>query len=257
MPLTVSGPSNFDGRLDGVGGMAVDGDGSVLMTEPGLNRVVRMRLDAELPSGGNVVTEAGMADIMSILQSATLSAVAGSRRVGHIDGDPDRAEFNGPTGLAYDPATNAVYIADTGNSAVRVLQNNRVSTLDVVQLQRHSQPSGSISSSAGLVQPTSVAIGTVLGDLFVTEPHRETVTLLRVPRTYAVAHVEHGPSGPKSGTPIKQLLNWTFLAAVLVSGLVGLSLSRRTRTSLARRCFRDSNRNPPRPPKHWIQNQTY
>lgn len=243
MPFILSGASDFDGKLDGVGGMALDHDGSILMTEPNLNRVIRVNLVEELPSGAAAVTESGVRDIMAILQSARVSVVAGSRRQGHIDGDPDRAEFNYPTALLYDADANVVYIVDSGNSAIRVLVGNSVKTVDVIDVMNSGAP-------ASLVRPTSLALGQQRGELYIAEPHRDAVRLLTAPRATGAITAIGSP-------PTSSLMRWAFFSALVVAVGGILAMSRRNRRRLMRNLSRDSPVAPPRAPKYWIQNSTF
>lgn len=76
---------------------------------------------------------------------------AGSRGVaGRIDGPRRRARFHGPRALAFDVATAALHIADTGNGALRCIDTragvvNTVVTLHDIRAIAHVQeftPSG-------------------------------------------------------------------------------------------------------------------
>lgn len=76
---------------------------------------------------------------------------AGSRgSAGRIDGPRRRARFHGPRALAYDPAAAALYVADTGNGALRCIDTragvvNTVVTLEDICAIAHVQeftPSG-------------------------------------------------------------------------------------------------------------------
>jgi len=248
LPMRLSGQSHqFDGSLTAVGGLAVDHDGSILVTETGLNRVLRVRLVEELPSGGSVTSEGSMAEIASILQTATVSVVAGSRRRGHIDGEPEVAEFNGPTGIIFEAATSAIYVADTGNSVVRVLKDGRVHTLEPLR----TRPPGEVA----LVRPSSLAVGRRSGSLYVAEPHADAVLLLRTTDSLPVAAV----AGASDGRSVASLLRWTFVAAVAVFA-VGIAASGRNRRRVATGCaelFSRQRRVAPRPPRQWIHNQIF
>ena len=57
----------------------------------------------------------------------TLAGVSGSR--GYADGEFNRARFNSPMGIAVSPDGQRVYVADTGNHVIRVIENRQVSTL--------------------------------------------------------------------------------------------------------------------------------
>ena len=64
------------------------------------------------------VADAGNHRIRRILPDGTVSTVAGDGTAGFVNGNGATARFNNPKGIAADNAGN-IYIADTGNSAVR------------------------------------------------------------------------------------------------------------------------------------------
>lgn len=84
-----------DARFDTPCGIAVDLDGTLLVADTGNHRLRRMRLD------GAVTTIAG----------------TGAQAV--LDGTPEAASFNEPTGIAVE-SDGTIYVADAGGSAVRV-----------------------------------------------------------------------------------------------------------------------------------------
>ncbi len=96
------------GYLDGAGaqarfnapqGVAVDGSGTVYVADTGNHRIRRIAPDG------------------------TVSTVAGDGTAGYQNGAGAQARFNLPRGLALDAQGN-LYIADTGNSSVRLLNSN-------------------------------------------------------------------------------------------------------------------------------------
>jgi len=112
---TLAGTGQVAGSLDGTGtgagfngptDLAMDGTGNLYVVDAG-NQTIRK------------VTPAGVV--------TTLAGVAGS--AGDLDGNANTALFNGPTALALDQYGN-VYVADTGNGAIRVVSTaGRVTTL--------------------------------------------------------------------------------------------------------------------------------
>lgn len=88
------------------GGVVVDHSGNVYVADTG-NNVIRM-----IDGSGNVTTFSG--------SSAGIA--------GLIDGPNLSAEFRGPTGIAIDSSGN-LYIADSGNNAIRKISNGSVTTI--------------------------------------------------------------------------------------------------------------------------------
>ena len=65
------------------------------------------------------------------LKDNTIQKVIGSGEAGFADGAFDKARFRNPQGMAYDPKTETLYIADTDNHAIRKadLRREQVETL--------------------------------------------------------------------------------------------------------------------------------
>ena len=60
------------------------------------------------------------------------SLVAGGEEAGYRDGSFSLARFNEPQGLAFDDSGEKLYVADSGNHCIRVIdlnRNNEVTTL--------------------------------------------------------------------------------------------------------------------------------
>jgi RHS repeat-associated protein len=91
-------------RFNNPQGVAVDASGVVYVADTGNHRIRRIAADG------------------------TVSTLAGDGTAGFVNGTGGQARFNAPRGLAVDTAGN-VYVADSGNSAVRVINGGSVSTL--------------------------------------------------------------------------------------------------------------------------------
>ena len=80
------------------------------------------------------VAETGAHRIVTV-EGGMISPLAGSALTGdaaydgdYLNGSADKARFSGPQGVAVGP-DGSVYIADTGNGAVRLLRDGVVTTL--------------------------------------------------------------------------------------------------------------------------------
>ncbi|HSB08540.1 MAG TPA: SMP-30/gluconolactonase/LRE family protein [Blastocatellia bacterium] len=86
------------------------------------------------PDGAIYFTDAGNHVIRRIVQNGgqpVVEIVAGNGVPGFADGAAENARFNTPTGLALSPDGNFLFVADTQNNRVRIIDlvNRRVSTL--------------------------------------------------------------------------------------------------------------------------------
>lgn len=92
--------------------------------------------------------------IRAIQQDGTVVTVAGSGQPGAMDGASAEARFHTPCGVAVDAAGN-IYVADTGNDAVRMISPaGVVSTIGPVPEDGLVRPIGIAVSAAGMVYVT-------------------------------------------------------------------------------------------------------
>ena len=131
-------------------GLAAGEDGFVYISDTGSSKIYRLDADGKYevyvgsglnePTGlawyGGVlyVADTGSHRILTVTDGR-VEVLAGARLTGdaayeggYLDGSADEALFSGPQGVAVGP-DGSVYIADTGNSAVRVLRGGVVTTL--------------------------------------------------------------------------------------------------------------------------------
>ncbi|HEY0144154.1 MAG TPA: DUF4329 domain-containing protein [Thermoanaerobaculia bacterium] len=81
---------------------------------------------ALLANGDAVVTSGDR--IALVHPDGRVSAVAGGAR-GFADGPAAAARFKDPVGVAVDPLTGTIYVADSGNHSIRAIANGTVTTL--------------------------------------------------------------------------------------------------------------------------------
>ncbi|WIE81146.1 hypothetical protein [Curtobacterium sp. MCSS17_016] len=138
--------------VDGIQGLALDRDGSVLTVAPARNQVIR-------------VTSAGV-----------VTVVAGSpARTAGFDnenvGDPLQATFRAPSSVTVGP-DGTIYVADTGNNAIRA-----ISTTGNVSTFAGTGTAGLVEgpkASAQFNQPTMVAVAPS-GAMFVADRYNNVI----------------------------------------------------------------------------------
>jgi len=120
--------------------------------------------------GGLIVADSANQLLRFVTVAGVVSNLAGvwSEDGGLVDGAANSAQFSFPLGLAADAAGN-IYIADSGNGAIRKLDtNNTVSTI-----------------KTGLYQPSAVAV-TTNGDLWVADTRHHVIQLIQTNGTMSV-----------------------------------------------------------------------
>lgn len=91
-------------------------DGALYVAETGRNRICKI-----------------VDDKMTVVAGISSGAVeSGVYEGGYVNGPVAKAEFDHPQGVAVDK-NGTIYVADTGNSAVRKISNGRVTTLDAAR----------------------------------------------------------------------------------------------------------------------------
>jgi hypothetical protein len=165
-----SGPA-YNAELDDPTGLALDSSGDLFIADTG-NNVVREVLDA-VGDGAD----------------GTIETFAGNGQAGYAGdgGLATSAELDAPEGVAVDP-NGEIAIADTGNSAVRLVSESRITIgrpravgilWEISTVAGDGFPSpetgdGGPATSAGLDYPTGVGYDAA-GDLFVADTGNSAV----------------------------------------------------------------------------------
>jgi trimeric autotransporter adhesin len=173
------------GELDFPLGVGLDGTGSVYVADTVNNRVVR------LVTGG------------------TYTVVAGNGNPGYLGdhGYAPAAYLNLPTGVVGDQAGN-IYIADTGNCAIRMVNANlTITTLAGGTVCASTGNNGPAANAE--VAPGSVALDN-LGNLYFAEPSTNTVrkinlnTMIVTPVAGAGSMGYSGDGGPATSAQLNR-----------------------------------------------------
>lgn len=135
----------------------------------GINSLARFNLPfgITLDKLGNlIVGDRGNHTIRKITPAGTVSTIAGSGVAGYIEGLGVAAQFNLPSGLAYDQHGN-LYVADKGNHVVR-----RIDPAGNVSTIAGTGVAGLVNSTGILSQfssPSGIAVSQTNDDIFVVD----------------------------------------------------------------------------------------
>ncbi|WP_368565682.1 gluconolaconase [Pseudoxanthomonas sp. UTMC 1351] len=132
-------------------GVAVDGDGTLYIADAGENNLIR-----KIGVGGTITTLAGSVE-------------------GFADGVGSAAAFHTPSGLACDAAGN-IYVADTGNHAIR-----KISPQGVVTTLAGNGTAGfrdGLGSQAQFNGPIGVAVDAT-GNVYVADTYNDSIRVIR------------------------------------------------------------------------------
>ncbi len=126
------------------------------------NAPIGLTIDA----GGRVIVADTYNDrIRAIAPDGRVTTIAGSGVPGALDGAGTDARFDTPSGVAVD-ASGTIYVADTGNSVVRLIDPRGFVSTPIVALPD------------GLFHPVGVAVGRS-GEIYVTDERGRIVEIAR------------------------------------------------------------------------------
>jgi mucin-19 len=106
-------PAGVLSTVAGISGIQGSNDGTALQAK--FSYIPALVAD---PLGTLYVSDAGNRKIRKVSPGGDVTTVAGAGGVGAADGIGSAAQFNGPTGVAVDPAGN-IFVTDVGNSSIR------------------------------------------------------------------------------------------------------------------------------------------
>ncbi len=107
----------------------VAGDGaSGLKDGPALKASFKMPTALEVDKQGAVYVVDTASRAIRKVYNGQVTTVAGTGKLGYLDGPAASAKFSGPFGLALGPA-GEVYVADSGNRRVRLIKQGQVTTV--------------------------------------------------------------------------------------------------------------------------------
>jgi len=191
--IVVAGAVGDVTTLAGTAGTPGDADGS--------GSAALFRSPAGMASDGNslFVCDAGNHTVRNVTQSGVVTTLAGSaRNAGFADGTGTAARFDGPAGIGtIGGGSSLLYVADTGNHAVRRLTAGGVATT-LAGNPPHAGRTDGIGSAARFSGPAGIAqIG---DDLFVADPGNHTIRKIAPDGTVTTLAGLAGIPGDGDGT---------------------------------------------------------
>ena len=176
---------NADGtlaRFNNPAGLASDGT-SIYIADQSNGRIRKMTISTgavttlvtglqgpsgvAVDSGGNVwVAETANHSVKRFNSSGTLTLTAGTGNIGNANGAVGSATFSSPQGVAVNSAGTFVYVADTENNQIRVIDVNALTVAN--------------SGVAGFSKPWSIAINSGASTLYVTDHNNGLVKTIAV-----------------------------------------------------------------------------
>ena len=153
--------------LSGTGESGFRGDG-------GAANEARLNMPLGIAVGGNTVYIADTQNhrVREVV-NGTIQTIAGTAHLSGDGGPATDATLDDPSGVSLDTAGN-LYIADTGNSAVRRVATNGVISTVAGTGDRGFSGDGGPAPTAQLIRPVSVAVGQD-GSLFISDSNDRRV----------------------------------------------------------------------------------
>jgi cysteine-rich repeat protein len=172
-----------------VGGVAIDpATGLIYIAETTANKI-------------HVITQVDPAHP----ETWTIAVLAGDGTSGFRDGPAAIAEFRGPTGLYLDTTAGMLYIADTGNHAIRALALATGAVTTVVNTS-HSlgfAGDGGPAATALLFEPTALTRCAVNGDWFIADTGNNRVRRITSDMTITTVLGDGVPASSGEGAPAR------------------------------------------------------
>ena len=179
LPVT---PTSFGfDDLVGPGGVAVDpATGTAYVADTGRNRIDVFNAEGVFQAAwGWGVTDG--ADHYEICTDSCLPGLAPPPPA-----NPGAGQLNRPRGIAFDPATGDVYVADTGDGRVEVFSSAGAYLAQI----------GSPGTGDGqVVAPTGVAVDAATGSVYVADGQSEVVQVFTTAGTYVSQFGSFGTAG--------------------------------------------------------------
>lgn len=172
-----------------------------------------------LDSSGNLyIADAFNNVVEKVTPQGTLSIVAGNGTAGApTPGAATRSKLDEPYGVALDPATSDLYIADYGNSRVEKVTPH--GTLSVVAGSgAYGAPTPGPATASALRNPGDVAVDPTTGNLYIADPFNNEVEKVTRQGTLSIIAGTGAAGAPTAGPATQSALNLPHGVAVNSTG---------------------------------------
>lgn len=145
--------------------------------------------------------------IRRVDESGVVSTIAGTGTAGYAEGPGLSAQFNAPRGICADPYEDKLYISDTGNNRIRVMDlvTNEVSLLA-------GDGSGSyaegIGAAAKFFAPEGLDIDTTSKMLFIADTRNQRIRRINLNTMQSYLIAGSGTAGYTEGVGPTAYFNW-------------------------------------------------
>ncbi len=133
---------------------------------------------AVIPSSGVIVVADHDTNLIQLVTPlGVVTTLAGSGQADHVDGAGTNASFCFPTGVAYDPTTGNIVVADSGNHRIRLVTypGGVVSTLAGSGNMSFADGTG---AGASFYFPTGVAYDPTTGNIVVADSYNRRIRIV-------------------------------------------------------------------------------
>ena len=149
-------------------------------------------------AGVAYITDNNQVIRMLNLTSGIVSTLAGTGTFGYINGPASSAEFNTPTGIAFDPSNGNIYVADTYNFVIRLINTGT----GIVSTLAGSGSSGYLDGPASSAQfngPRGIALDSSNGNIYVSDSQNNAIRLINSGTGMVSTIAGNGTSGYLDG----------------------------------------------------------
>ncbi len=169
---TYAGRAGTPGSTDGIGGAArFNSPSGVAVYQPAVPGPVTL-----------VVADSGNSTIRLIDSSANVTTLAGTPGVtGATDDIGPLASFRTPLGLAVDPLSGAIYVADSANSTIRQVSNPGGAVTTVAGVAGGPGSTDSTGTDAKFRTPSAVTLDAAGANLYVADTGNQTIRQVTIP----------------------------------------------------------------------------
>lgn len=154
-------------------------------------------------AGNLYVADKANYKIRKITPDGTVSTFSGAGTAGGGDGTFDKATFNFPCGMAIDPTSTYIYVADEGSNRIRrvTVSNGEVLTIAGNFSNNPTKPDNAIGINADIVNPQGITLD---GDvLYIAETGSHRIRKISIKSPYPVTTISGGVKGMVNSSSIQ------------------------------------------------------